>query len=263
MISFNQAYAKKVGCLVLLVLFHTLIAFSIVELFIMFLKWRFGSGTLYGAVYGGSSSPVTYGATAVGLVVAVLAVYQTALQVKNNQKSRYIAFVSDYVSKLFTNEEFVDTFYYLIYTYTPEVFHEVKNKLEDLLNEERNTDRDLQEEMYRRLECLQHGRKAGVRFYHPRLFQGSVEEKRLDSLLGYFNFIAYVYYNERKLVAREAIDGIVGYHLDEIVGSAVVQEYFAYINEVWSAGDHLTRFGTHHRPFRYLIDLCREWRVTP
>lgn len=254
MSSFNQAYATKVGHIALFVLFCILIAIAGVVIFILFLNWMFGDFMMFGE----SNPPVTDGITAVGLVLAALAVYQGALQLKNAQKSQYIAFVSDYVSKLFANEEFVNTFYYLIYTYSPEVFEEVESKLEYLLNEERNTNRDLQEEMYQRLECLQSGRKAGDRFYHPRLFQGSVEEKRLDSLLGYFNFIAYAYYNEKELIAQEDINGIIGYHLDVMVGSTVVREYFDYIDEVWEKQDTVTRFVTH-RPFHHLIELCREW----
>lgn len=255
MTSFNQAYATKVGRLVLFVFFYVLIAFAGVMVLIPFIP--FSDWMLYR--FGSRTPVVTELIAVIGLVLTAVAVRLAALQVKNAQRSQYTAFITDYTSKIFRDEEFVNTFHYLVYTYTPDVFREVKDKLENLLNERESTDRELQEEMYRRLEHLQDRREEGCRFYHPALFQGSVEERRLDSLLGYLNYIAYVYYNERELITQEDIEAIFGYHLDVIVGSTVVQEYFDYINEVWS-GEHTRRFGKRHLPFRHLMALCCEWR---
>ena len=201
-----------------------------------------------------------------GLIVGVFVYKQTH---KQNHEFQRQSFVSGYVSKTFTHEGFSDTFYYLAYTYQTGTFERVKRELKDPLTrgdvlrkeldstrkELRKAEREkkesirtkkakelynkeillaeLRNEMFRRLEYLQGGREVGHRFYHPALFQGSVEEKRLDSLLGYFNTIAYYYYASPQLFTMKDIDGSIGFHLAIVVKCPAVVEYFKIIDKLW------------------------------
>ena len=144
------------------------------------------------------------------------------------------------------------------------IFCRVKLQLEDQLKEGKVSGKSRQKEMYQCLECLQDGREEGRRFYHPAMFQGSVEEKRLDSLLGYFNIIAY-YYNKEKFLSIDDINGSIGYHLAVMGARTVVKEYLNHIEETWEKGGYAKKFGMlqpyHH--LKELLDKLAEERHIP
>lgn len=110
--------------------------------------------------------------------------------------------------------------------------------------------------MYQCLETLQDGRKEGFRFYHPDIFQGSVEEKRLDSLLGYFSIIA-CYCVKEELLSIDDINGSIGYHLTVMDARTVVKEYMTVIEDGWEKEGYADKFGMDP-PFHYLKILLEE-----
>lgn len=174
------------------------------------------------------------------------------VKIKQNSEYRRAAFLAEYVSKIFTDKELSDTFHNLIYTYRNKKFDEIR----DELKRNQITSKSGQEAMYQCLEPLQERRKKGWRLYHPGVFQGSVEEKRLDSLLGYFNIIAY-YYVEEKLLSIKDIDGSVGYHLTVMSARTVIKKYMNLIENEWETEGYAKNYGTKP-PFHYLKKMLDE-----
>lgn len=186
-------------------------------------------------------------AAVIAALATVALVWVAGVQLRKNRESQRLAFLAEYVSKIFTDKDISDTYHYLVYTYTNSKFREVREKLKELNEEENTSAPDKHKKMYKCLECLQDGREEGLRFYHPGMFQGSVEEERLDSLLGYFNIIAY-YYNEN-IVSIKDINGIIGYHITVIASRDVIKEYMNYIEANW------TKFEKRYGPQQPLHDL--------
>ena len=209
-------------------------------------------------IHGNSADmTTTWNSIGAALIVAIptIALFMAAyVQLRKNREYQRAAFLSQYISKIFTNKEFSDTFHYLVYTYEDEYFCRVKMKLKD----DGITVESGQKTMFQCLDSLpfQDGREEGFRFYHPGMFQGSAEERRLDSLLGYFNIIAY-YYKKEKLLSMDDIDGSIGYHLTVIGERTVIAEYMRIMEEGWKKGKFSKKFGMQE-PFQDLKDLLRN-----
>lgn len=167
-------------------------------------------------------------ATVVVALATICLVGVAYAQFGKSRESQRAAFLSEYISKIFTDKELSDTYHYLVYTYTDGTFVKVC----EALNAKGNTEDPIDhKKMYSCLEALQDGREEGLRFYHPEKFQGSVEEKRLDSLLGYFNIIAY--YHNKKVLSLDDINGSIGYHLTVMASRNVIKAYLGLIDRSW------------------------------
>ena len=150
-------------------------------------------------------------------------------------------------------------------------YEELKTTCDNVKKKKKQQDLDcltikltgLQDRMFEELAHLQGGRKEGCRFYHPRLFRGSVEERRLDSLLGFLNIIAYYYLREPHLVRKSDMDASIAYLLRSTVMSAVVSDYIAFVEMIHKkerkAGIHKNNIGFRiigqKNPFLYLIKI--------
>jgi hypothetical protein len=76
------------------------------------------------------------------------------------------------------------------------------------------------------LKAQQGARKEGGQLYWPHLFAFSEEERRLDSLLDYFNSIGF-YYHEG-LIEMDDIARIIGDYVAVIGTRKIMGEYFRY-----------------------------------
>ena len=177
-----------------------------------------------------------------------------SVQLRKNHEYQRATFLGEHVSKIFTNKEFSDTFHYLIYTYSDDLFCRVKIKLKD----DGIVGASDQKTMYQCLDSLpfQDGREEGLRLYHPEMFQGSAEERRLDSLFGYLNIVAY-YYKKEKLLSIDDIDQSIGYHLSVMGTRTVIDEYMKFIENSWKTGGYAEKFGMQ-QPFHYLKMLLED-----
>ena len=212
------------------------------------------------------------------LVVAVLALMQN---LKSHQKSQRNHFLSEHAMKFFSNREFLDTYHYLVYTYSAGRFNDVEKQVNHLVEEgmelllgitdiskmgslgslfktERRL-KELQEEMFRLLANMQDGRGAGFRFYHPRLFQGSVEDSRLDALLGYFNSVAHHYYeNKPKSATLADINSTIGHHIIVTVHCRAVADYLNFIEWLREVNPRFDKFFGESGPFSHLKKLSED-----
>ena len=184
---------------------------------------------------------VTY--TAIPLFVITL------MQLSRNLRLQRAAFIKDYVSRFFTDQFLYRTFHELIYTYDFKTFNEVKK-----IYKEKNLAKVEETPFFEAFSDLQKERKEGSRLYHPRLFQGSPEERHLDALLGYFDVMAYYY--AKGFLHIEDIVGSVGYYLAVIGEREVIKEYMKLNEEAWQDPNYQKMGITP--PFGYLRRLLED-----
>lgn len=181
--------------------------------------------------------------TAVPLLVVTL------MELGRNLRLQRAAFIKDYVSQFFTNVDLYQTFHELIYSYTNSLFEKLET-----IRKQQNLDTH-EKPVFAPFEELQAGRQIGSRLYHPRLFQGSIEERKLDALLGYFDVIAYYY--AKGYLRIEDIAGSVGYFLAVIKARQVVSDYMKVNREAWATPDYNNTMGVTP-PFAYLQRLLDD-----
>jgi predicted DNA-binding transcriptional regulator len=173
----------------------------------------------------------------------------TLMELGRNLRLQRAAFIKDYISQFFTKSELYQTFHELVYTYTDSVFERV-----DKIRDEQNLDVK-PKPVFDPFDNLQAGRQVGSRLYHPRLFQTSPEERRLDALLGYFDVIAYYY--AKGFLRIEDIAGSVGYFLAVMKARKVICEYMKLNHEAWSSPEYNRKMGATP-PFSYLERLLDD-----
>lgn len=173
----------------------------------------------------------------------------TLMELGRNLRLQRAAFIKDYVSQFFTNPDLYQSFHDLIYTYRDSDFE----KLEKIRVEQKLDSKD--KPVFDAFTPLQGSREIGSRFYHPRLFQGSPEERRLDSLLGYFDVIAYYY--AKGYLRIEDIVGSVGYFLAVMKARGVICHYMRLNREAWNNADYNKEMGVTP-PFSYLNRLLDD-----
>ncbi len=166
------------------------------------------------------------------------------------------AFVKDYMAQFFLRPELYQTWHDLIYDYDDDLFEYVDSFVRD---------QRLREQSRRPIplalntHALPEAKKekwSGFNIFHPEIFQGSDEEKRIDALFGYLNVIGY--YHARGLLHLRDISGTLGYFLAHMSQRKVVRAYMQIMNEAWE------QRGSKHReiypipPYSYLEHLLRE-----
>lgn len=173
----------------------------------------------------------------------------TILELGRNLRLQRAAFIKDYVSQFFINPHLYQTFHELIYTYPNSLFEKV-----DDIRRAQKLD-NCEKPVFEPFKELQGERLVGARLYHPRLFQTSVEERRLDALLGYFDVIAYYYAKGYLRIAD--IAGSVGYFLAVMGARTVIRDYMKLNQEAWSSPEYNRRMGATP-PFAYLNRLLDD-----
>jgi hypothetical protein len=169
-------------------------------------------------------------------------------ELNRNLRLQRAAFIKEYISQFFTHAELYQTFHELIYCYDNGKFDAI-----DQIMQETNLDLKLLP-VFKIFDSLQDGRTEGSRFYHPRLFQGSLEERRLDALLGYFDVIAY--YHAKGYLRIEDIVGSVGYFLAVMKSRHVINSYMEYNREKWEEALY-QQMGVNP-PFNYLNEMLNH-----
>lgn len=159
--------------------------------------------------------------------------------------------VRGFVSSFHTNEYLQDIYFDLVYSYDDEIYNQVIN------DESYKQDSTEKSEKIKRpffVEKINEGRKIGSRYYHPRYFQLSLEEKKLDSLLGFFDVVAYQY--SKRILSLEDILGTVGYYLVVINARKASKAYLDYIETEWRN----TPYGKSgaKQPYSHLLNLLKN-----
>ncbi len=175
------------------------------------------------------------------------------LQLGRALVSQRASFVTDYISKYYTEAGLSETFNYLAATYSDDIFKQVLEsaKSPDL--------QKLPQSMFTCLGELNDQRPEGRRFYHPDYFQGSLEEIRLDSLLGYLDVIGYHYVHG--LLRMQDITGMIGYQLAVVSSREVIRHYLKESGRSWWERTGIYKDTAVQPPYTYLRILIKEFKA--
>jgi hypothetical protein len=171
-----------------------------------------------------------------------------------NNKNMRMEFVRDYISKFFIRDDLSSIFYDLVQEYPSEIWEQVC--CEELGN--RDLLKSNSEVLWDRLDAvgINKEREVGKRYYHPEYFQGSLEEQRLDRLLGYFDVIAFHVNNGE--ISIDDVKSIIGYQLYAVATSPVIERYLSFIKESWEVNPrYRIRYGDQ-LPYRHLRGMLEE-----
>lgn len=183
------------------------------------------------------------------------------LQLYRSQRTQQATNIKEFLSEFGKNQALYSAYFDLVYSFDNELFKKVKEIAEQVVVKlkESNPGKTWVEIVafvrpnFLCLNVLQDSRKRGSRLYWPRLFAFSPEEKRLDTLLDYFNAVGF--YQQEGLVHIRDIARILGDYLAVLDGRYIVQEYLNYCAE-WNSSEA----SGAPEPYPYLLILFEEFK---
>ncbi len=198
----------------------------------------------------------------VGASVALLSLSRTA-------EARRAEFISGYLSQLYTDENLWNTYHQLVYRYWDEQFCVVDKAAEEYKGIVKERIKSPPGEKPPRppiaVDKNLLSRSLGLKSlnnptYHPWIFHGSVEEMRLDALLGFLNGIDY--YCEKGRISVGEIYRQIGAHLLILGSRKVILQYFEANDFAWEKKKGYTESGggqSATKPARDLIGCIRVY----
>lgn len=183
----------------------------------------------------------------VAALIGVPAILYGILELRRNLRASQAAFVRDHVALFFQNKEMFSAYFDLVYNYDDAIFERVDREFRSVAPSTmvRPDFSFIPKELHR---------KKGRRFYHPRAFQGSQEEQRLDAFLSFFDVLGYYYHS--RLIDIEEIAGTVGYYLLFLKDRKVFMEYMRVCRQAWEEPKY--REISQRQPFFYLTNLLDD-----
>ncbi len=191
-------------------------------------------------------------------IVGIPLFFVTISELARTHSLQAAALITGHMSNFLTNDGLYSAFHDLISKYSDEDWEAVRSLVEKSLNRnDKKKTPDMRKEAWEALASLNSERLEGSRLYHPDFFQGSVEEKRLDSVLQFFDVLAYNYRNG--LISVRDIRGVAGYHL-AVIGTREVTDYYLRRNaEFWRNLPFEERVGAEP-PFENLRQLLTAYK---
>lgn len=166
----------------------------------------------------------------------------TVIQLTYSHSIQTADLVRSHISEFISNQELYSAFHELIYAYKDDKWIEVKGLLPTTLSRDcEKKDDNMRNESWDALKNVNKDRPIGSRYYDPDFFQNSIEEQRLDSVLHYFDMLAYNY--RRKLISLKYITGVSGYHLAVLGSRDVVKYYLDQTKKFWDFLPYKKRVG--------------------
>lgn len=140
-------------------------------------------------------------------------------------------FLTDYLTRIYTDPELSATFHDLVQSYTDEIFAKVNEIAEQ--KDAKKIRQNTRLPVFDIFDSVQGPRKdlPGTRFYHPDCFQGSEEERRLDALIGYMDIVGYHYYYG--IVRMKDLAALINYHLAALSSRNVIKKYMKVSGTGW------------------------------
>lgn len=173
------------------------------------------------------------------------------VQLVYNGRLQKTDFLRDYAEEFFTNESLYSAFHQLVYTYTDTDFEAVQKAVSQKESADPSFSNHARPVFFEITRTL--GEDApGSRLYHPRYFQGSAEERRLDMLIGYFDLLGYHY--TRGFLPLNDIAGSIGHYLNILSKRAVIREMRKVYHDAIRDPKYAERNG-RIRPFPFFEKL--------
>jgi hypothetical protein len=190
----------------------------------------------------------------------------TVWTLHEGRKELRARFIRDYISRFYTDKELFNAFYELIHNYEKDDFERVNHIFNRLAERKQPPADPTHEELKREV-----GRKGAFPrnmdvFYHPGNFQGTNLERRLDAVLGYLDVIGY--YCDEGLIEPEDLRGLLGYYIEVLNRSLVIQYYFYLVVGRFSEFEKKENTSIPIKPFPYtrrlpeMIGLSPEFKLS-
>lgn len=174
----------------------------------------------------------------------------TIMQLAKTYRVQRAQYVKDFLMEFRRNKEISDSYYQLIYSYKDETYEKIK---EIAKSQEEPTSSE--KPVFEIFKHLQGNRKVGERYYYPKFFHFSEEERKLDGVLDFFNTLSY-YWSEG-LVSMEEIANTLGEYLVVISQRKVIKEYLDYCNNT-EESKYKERFESTSA-YLYLVRFLEEF----
>lgn len=178
----------------------------------------------------------------------------TIVQLNQSMALQRGGFIKDHVAQFFTRPELYATWHDLVYNYEDDLFTKVdeyvqKHHLAD------QPERPIPLSLDRiEMSTAERSKWAGIRIYHPAVFQGSTEEKQLDALLGYLDVVGF--YCESGLISINDVAASLGYFLAHMGKRRVIEAYLKLTEDAWKKPEY--RRITPDPPFVYTRKLFKS-----
>lgn len=228
--------------------------------------------------YFGSNAKTTLGDYALCGTTAMLVA--TMMQLVRNHRTQQVINAKDFLAE-FRKDSLLNTAYFdLIYSYRNSDYDQVSKHVRKYLvsrgssptNEAGAIEPALVEEFARQNPLPDFGylpsdlsrAPTGSRRYWPGLSSFSLEERRLDLVLDYFNAVGF--YHREGLVALDDIVATLGDYLTTLERRRIVQEYFALLDFRWRNPPNGAQPGNlpeTSRPHFYLRHLLNDVASAP
>lgn len=162
----------------------------------------------------------------VAVYVSFIGVMLALFQFDRTMRVQKANFIKEFVSGFHLNKGLQNDFFNLIYLYTDSKYELIMNAKGAPKGPEFGANKFFDE------DGINKDKKNGERYYNIYTFTGSEEERRLDSVLYYFDIVAY-YFNAKLLTIQE-IEGTLGYFLDVLTVRKSVRDYINLIKKEWA-----------------------------
>jgi hypothetical protein len=167
-------------------------------------------------------------------------------------------FLTDYLTKIYTDEDLNSAFHALVETYNDQLFDQI-----DAVAKQQDAGKKAQGNnapVFDIFDKFQGERasRSGYRFYHPECFQGSEEERRLDALIGYLDIVGYHYWYG--LIRMRDVAALLNYHLATFASRKVIASYLRVSGEDWwNTTTIKTGSGSAQLPYLYFHHMLGDF----
>lgn len=160
----------------------------------------------------------------ISLFATVPAFVITIIQLVRTQQTQRASFIKDFLTEFRKNNDLHTAHYELVYRFRDDIYVKVEELAKKHLNGRPKLDRT-DKPFFDCFKPLQVSDVPGARFFYPAFFQYSLEEKKLDGLLDYFNTIGLYLYEG--LVSIEDVVSLLGDYVAILADRKVIKEYLA------------------------------------
>ncbi|MEM8676336.1 MAG: hypothetical protein AAGF83_21095, partial [Cyanobacteria bacterium P01_G01_bin.67] len=168
----------------------------------------------------------------IGFIATSLIVLITSFQLVRSQKLQKANYIKELLTEFRRDTELYNAYYDLIYSYRNNVFLKIEEIALDIIKNEYNNSIDKDKlPIFTCFDHLQENRERGSYFYYPQLFHFSIEERRLDGVLDYFNTVAFYWY--QGLIRMDDIVDLLGNYIDVLINRKIISNYLEYALEKW------------------------------
>lgn len=157
------------------------------------------------------------------------------------------SYIRDYALKFRTDKELTESFHYLVYKCSNELFDIYVKPDEERSQEEQ-----------KKLNDSQLNVPNDLQFFDPDGVLGLPQERRIDNVLGFFDTVGYDL--KKGTVNINDVSGVFGYHLAHLIQRCVVQKYLENVHEKWPTKKSFQDINASE-PFGYLKYMIASYEA--